>query len=245
LGGKTNVSSQRPRKAGAFSFIFYVVVSEQTTDPEEVMQSDRAMELLTRAGAFKKGHFVFTSGRHSSTYINKDSVYPYTRMTDELCKALALAFEKEKVHVVAAPEKGAIVLGQGVARWLQCWNTLSINPEILSVYADKMGEEFIFKRGYELLIPQRNVLVVEDLLTTGSSAKRTVQAVRALGGNIVGVGAMVNRGGVKAEMLEVPRLVSLVDIDQPSYPADSCPLCTKGVPIDPSMGHGKKYLESR
>ncbi len=206
------------------------------------MDERRVKELLTRAGAFGNGHFVFTTGVHSATYINKDAVFTRTRITDELCKMFALAFDKDNVEVVAAPEKGAIVLGQGVARWLEHWRTLSSRPEVLSVYADKLeGGGFIFKRGYAQHIPNKRVLVIEDQLTSGGSAKRTVEAVKTLGGIVVGVGAL-NNGGVTAEDLGVTKLVTLLSIRQQTFAPHECPLCRDGVLINTDMGHGKEFL---
>lgn len=206
------------------------------------MDEGRIKQLLERTGAFEKGHFVFTSGFHSDTYVNKDAVYPHTKVTDELCKTIALAFDNQGVEVVAAPEKGAIVIGQGVATWLERWNVNPKSSEILSVYADKQNGGFVFRRGYERMIPGRTVLVVEDLLTTGRSAKNTVEAVRHLGGIVIGVGAMVNRGGVTAEQIGVPRLVSLLANKEVTYKPDECPLCRHGTPINTNLGHGEKFL---
>lgn len=207
------------------------------------MDEVRVNQLLARAGAVISGHFVFTSGRHGDTYINKDAIFPHTHATNELCRGIALQFDGKGVEVVVAPEKGAIAMEQWVAYWLQKWNVRTGAPEILGVYAEKEGDGFVFRRGHDELVRDKKILVVEDLLTTGGSAKKTVDAVRAIGGTVIGVGALANRGGVTKEDIGVPELVALANPQLHDYAENECPLCKQGVPINTEVGHGKKFLE--
>jgi orotate phosphoribosyltransferase len=102
---------------------------------------------------------------------------------------------------------------------------------------------FVVKRGYGKLITDQNVVVVEDVLTTGRSAKATVEAVKKIEGNVVMVAAVCNRGGVTAEMLGVPYLHSAVNVNFETFDPDNCPLCKMLVPINTEFGHGKAFLE--
>lgn len=105
---------------------------------------------------------------------------------------------------------------------------------------------YVIKRGYDKLIAGKKVLVVEDILTTGGSVKKTVEAVRAIGGEVAGVAALCNRGGVTAEDIgDVPELFSLVNITLESWEASECPLCAQGVPINTSVGKGKEFLSQQ
>lgn len=103
---------------------------------------------------------------------------------------------------------------------------------------------FVIKRGYgEIVADGKKVLVVEDVLTTGASVTKTVQAVRAIGGEVVAVAALCNRGKVTAEDIgNVPELFSLFDLPLKTYEANACPLCAAGVPVDTSAGKGKAFL---
>ncbi|HUC01529.1 MAG TPA: phosphoribosyltransferase family protein [Candidatus Paceibacterota bacterium] len=203
-----------------------------------------ALEILGRLNAvLTNDHFVYTKGDHGSVYVNKDAIYPHTVETARLCRLFADRFEFDDIQVVVGPEKGGIILSQWTAHRLT--DITNIN-DVLAVYAEKDTTNdgtFIFARGYEKLIPGKRVLIVEDVLTTGGSVKAVVQAVRALGGDIRGVAAICNRGGVTAaEIGDVPELYSLVDITLDKWSAEKCPLCARDVPINTARGKGKEFL---
>lgn len=102
---------------------------------------------------------------------------------------------------------------------------------------------FFIGRGYHKDITRKRVLVVEDVLTTGGSAKRVIEEVRLLEGQVVGLGVLCNRGGITAEdVADPPKLFSLVDIELDSWDEAECPLCAQGVPINTEVGKGKDFL---
>lgn len=103
-------------------------------------------------------------------------------------------------------------------------------------------EQFTLKRGQAASVAGKTVLVVEDVLNTGGSAARTVEAVRSAGGDVVAVAALCNRGGVTAADLDVPLLVSLLDVTMDAWDEPECPMCKSGVPVNTDVGHGKQYL---
>jgi len=207
------------------------------------MTEDQVLELLEKVGAFRSGHFVFTSGRHSDSYVNKDALYTYTHDTSKLCKAMAERFADKQVNVVVGPAVGAAILSQLVAYHL----TDISGKEVYGAYADKDGQGgFILKRGYDQLIKGKNVLVVEDLTTTGGSIKKVVDVVRGLGGNVVGVIPIVNRGGVTAEAVgNPPEFLSLVTLDLESWDEAECELCAKGIPVNTDIGHGREFMAKK
>ena len=94
------------------------------------------------------------------------------------------------------------------------------------------------------MVKGKNILIVEDFTTTGESVKKTVNSVKEVGGNIVAVCVMVNRDPkrVTSEFMGAP-LSSLSVYEVPSYTAEECPLCKANVPVNTTVGHGKKYLE--
>lgn len=195
------------------------------------------LEVLREVGAVIIGsHIVDTFGKHSSAYINKDAVYPYTRKTSWLCSQVAKVFEDDGVEVVIAPAVGAVILSQWTAHHL---SNLS-GRSVFSAYADKVNNGgFIIKRGYDELIKGKRVLVVDDVINTGGSARETVAAVRTCGGLVVGVGALCNRGNSTLESLgNVPKLITLIDVKMDVWDAADCPLCKKRVPINTAVGKG-------
>jgi orotate phosphoribosyltransferase len=136
------------------------------------------------------GHFVYTSGKHGSVYVNKDAVYPHTNEASKIGKLFAEKFQHKNIDVVAAPALGGIILSQWTAHHLSKLK----KKEILGVYTEKAANGAqIFTRGYDKLVKGKNVLVIEDLTTTGGSVRKVVEVVKATGGKVVGIGVMINR----------------------------------------------------
>lgn len=203
-----------------------------------------AMAILEQCGAILRGgHFVYTSGRHGSAYVNKDAVYPHTLAVEDLCSHVAFEFRHHGVEAVVGPAIGGTILSQWMARCLM-YETRSIR-EVLALYAEKSPVgTFALRRGYDRLVAGRRVLVVEDVVTTGGSVRGVVEAVKAAGGIVAGVACLVNRGGVTAEQVGSPGpLVSLVDLPLESWDAGECPLCRAGVPVDVEVGKGREFVE--
>jgi len=211
------------------------------------MTEDEVLEILQKVGAFRSGHFVFVSGMHADTYVNKNAMYPYTREMSKLCRGIAEMFKGKNIDAVVGPETGGIILAQWTAYHLSEIE----GREVWGVYADKdrsKGEsgdalQFVIKRGYNDLIKGKRVLVVEDLVTTGSSLRKVVEAARVAGAEVVGAVAFVNRGGVTKEMVgNPPEFVSLLTVDLEQWPEADCELCATGIPVNTDVGHGKDFL---
>jgi len=205
------------------------------------MDQREALNILHGAKAIiTETHVVLTSsGRHTGWYLNKDALYTHTEMTSELCRAIAEQFADNKPEVVIAPALGGIILSQWTAYHL----TKMLGYEVLAVYAEKDEGLFVIRRGYDALIADKRILVVEDTLTTGASAKKVIGATRAQKGNVIGLGVICNRGKITARHVGgVPRLVSLTTINIDTWMEEECPLCEQNVPINTEIGHGDEFL---
>jgi orotate phosphoribosyltransferase len=145
----------------------------------------------------------------------------------------------DNVQVVIAPAIGGVILMTWTARHL----SELTDREVLGVYAEKDGDGFVIKRGYDKIVAGKNVLVVEDLLTTGGSVKKVIEATRALGGNIVGLAVLCNRGGITAQDVGgVPKLFALTNVKLDAWDEADCPLCAQGVSINTDVGKGREFL---
>ncbi len=206
--------------------------------------SDDVIQLLKKTKAIIiDSHFVGTSGRHMSVYINKDALYPHTKETSQIGKLFAEKYKDQDVDVVAAPALGGIIL----STWTAFHLSQLKEKEILGIYTEKTTDKNqIFTRGYDKLVKGKNVLVIEDLTTTGGSVKKVVDSVRTAGGNVIGACVMVNKDSnlVTSETIGAP-FSSLAVLETASYEEKDCPLCKKGIPINTTVGHGKKYLEEK
>ncbi|KKU86195.1 MAG: Orotate phosphoribosyltransferase [Parcubacteria group bacterium GW2011_GWA2_47_9] len=130
------------------------------------MQEQEVLQILGKVGAvITNSHIVYASGKHGEAYVNKDAVYPHTKETSRLCRAIAEQFADDGVETVVAPAIGGVILSQWTAYHL----SEITEREVFGVYAEKAegGDAFVIKRGYDKVVAGKNVLVVEDVLTTG------------------------------------------------------------------------------
>lgn len=209
-----------------------------------VMQNE-VISMLKLAGAvITDDHFIYTSGKHGSVYINKDALYPHTKLTSRIGELFAETNKSFPIDVVVGPAIGGIILSQ----WTAFHLSRQRNSEILGVYTEKDAEnnQIFSRRGYDKFMPGKNILIVEDLTTTGGSIKKVVKSVRNAGGNIVSVCVMVNRDPhkVNADTIDAP-FSSLTVLKAEAWDENACVLCKNNKPINQRIGHGKKYLEQK
>jgi orotate phosphoribosyltransferase len=209
------------------------------------MNDPAVLQLFADVGAIvSDSHFVYSSGRHSSVYINKDALYLHTQTISKLCQLMAFPYNNaDEIDVVVGPVLGGIVLSQWVAHHL---NARRSSGETLAVYAEKDGDGadkiFSFHRGYDKYITGKNILVVEDILTTGGSARQVIELVRRHGGNVIGLSALCNRGKVQpADVGNVP-IQTLVTVTLETFTEEECPFCQQRVPINTELGKGRAFV---
>lgn len=211
---------------------------------EEEIQMTEAeiLRIFTQAKAITvNGHFVYTGGEHANTYVNKDAIYARTKLVSMLCIELAGRFIDDDIDVVVGPAIGGVILSQWTAYHLSALS----GREVCAVYAEKYNDEFVIRRNYPTLVKGRRVLVVEDIINSGFSAFKTIDAVRNIEGKVVGLGALCTYGRVTREQLGSPRFTALINLpeiqpDVHMWEADECPLCKAGVQLNTNVGHGGK-----
>jgi len=182
------------------------------------MTRDELLDLYRKSGALLEGHFRLTSGLHSPGYLQSALVLQHPQHAEVLGRALGDRVRDLRPTVVLSPALGGVVIGQEVARALG----------VRAIFVERQDGALTLRRGFVIADNDR-VLVVEDVLTTGGSTRETMQVARASGGHVVGAASMVDRSGGKID-LGVP-LVSLLDVDLPTFEPDTCPLCAQGLPV--------------
>ena len=180
--------------------------------------TDNVEEIFQKAGALLKGHFLLTSGLHSPVYWEKFQVLQFPNYTEPLCQMIANHFRKQGIQVVAGPTTGGIILAFEVAKQLG----------VRGIFAEKEGDERAFRRGFNI-DPGERVLIVDDILTTGSSIREVMAAVNKLGGKIIGIGVLVDRSEQKLDF-GVP-LFSCHRAATTTYKPEDCPLCAAKIPL--------------
>lgn len=187
-------------------------------------------------------HFVLKSGKHSDRYINPDNILPYPSVLDPIVRMMAEPFVDETNMYLACigPDFGGNYLARDVARHLSVLSGINVPWIATKKQADG---SFIIEpdRGFELRLGVADVLVVEDLLTTGGSVKRMMEAIARQGVDIIGATVAINRGGVTAQDLGVPKLFAAENIDIETDSPGSCRWCAMERPIVEDIGHGADY----
>jgi len=182
--------------------------------------TDDATRLLREAGAILEGHFQYTSGRHGALYVEKFRLLERPRATTELCRRIADRFREAKVGVVAGPTTGGAIVAFETARQLEA--------KAFFAERDADGEGRTFARGFTFA-PGERTLVVDDVLTTGGSLRETLSAVRAAGGEPVGVAVIVDRTGGQTDF-SLP-FYGCLTLEIETYPPEDCPLCARRAPL--------------
>lgn len=179
------------------------------------MTSINFIELFEKTGALLNGHFLLTSGRHSSQYFQCAKVLQYPDYTKLLCSEIADFFKEDKIDTVICPAIGGIVVGQEVARLL--------NKR--SIFAEREDKNLTLRRGFEIK-PGEKILVCEDVVTTGGSVFEVIDIVKNMGGEVTGVGFIVDRSNGKVNFGVKQK--STIAIEVVSYSPEECPLCKQG-----------------
>lgn len=179
-----------------------------------------AADLLAERGALLRGHFQLASGRHADTYIEKFRILQWPDLTGELCRRIAAHFRDAGANMVVGPTTGGVILSYETARHLGLPSLIAERKD------DGTGREF--KRGFEIG-PGDRALVVDDVLTTGGSVRDVIDAVRARGAEVVGVGMLVDRTAGAVDF-GVPFFACLT-LQVASWAPADCALCRDGVPL--------------
>jgi len=185
------------------------------------MEAKDVLLLLKECEALLEGHFELSSGKRSDRYVQCALALQHPARAGVLGVALGEKFHEERVDVVIGPAMGGIIIGHEVARFLgaRC------------LFTERKDGEMTLRRGFTLE-PDEKVLVVEDVVTTGGSAKEVVTLLKRLGAEVVGVGSIVDRTG-GGNPFDVP-FRSLVQVQAQVWTADEDPLARQGsLPVKP------------
>ncbi len=182
------------------------------------------------ADALLEGHFKLSSGNHSQFYLQSAKVLEDPKVAKTLADALAKQIKESglKVDTVCAPALGGLIAGFALATAL----------DVRSIFAERVDGVMNIRRGFEVKEGER-VLMCEDIITTGGSAMEAAHVVESLGGKIIGVAALANRGFCKRENANIstkdncklPQNIpffALEDFTFEMYAPDACPLCKDG-----------------
>ena len=183
-----------------------------------MLTREQAVEIFTKSKALLNGHFRLTSGKHSSQYMQCAQVLQYPEYAAQLCSDLAERFSGTKVDLVIGPALGGIVAAYEVGRAVG----------VRTIFTERENGVMALRRGF-VIEPGERVLVVEDVVTTGGSVKEVINVVREKGGEVVGVGVLVDRSNGRIDF--GVRSEAVLQMEIKSYEPEECPLCKEGLPL--------------
>jgi len=178
------------------------------------MTQDEILNEFKAADAILSGHFVLTSGLHSNTYLQCARVLMDAKRAERLCAVLGRLVRaqiSEQIDMVVSPAMGGVVVGYEMGRQLG----------VPAIFCERVDSMFSLRRGFTIE-PGSNILIVEDVVTTGKSSMETVECVKQYGAKAVGIASLIDRRGEADRALTLP-LVALMKLTIPTYSGDSLP----------------------
>lgn len=218
------------------------------------MSSEEVRTVFENAGCIvRDGHFVYASGRHGDTYLNKDIVLSDPRRAQRFGESIAIGIEDtpfdRPIEVVVGAANSGIGMSHVTANHL--WTP---SQPVISIYADRgdreRGEDpkqFYLRRGFDQVVRGRAVAISEDIFNQGTNTLRLIQLIEAAGGEVMVVGVIWNRGSLRViarpGRASIP-ICALREEELPAVLKHDCLQCAHGIPIN-ALGHGSQFLMKR
>ena len=182
------------------------------------MVKTEIIKIFKETEALLEGHFILTSGKHSPSYFQCAKLLQYPGYLSKFANLIAQNFHGTNIDAVISPAIGGIVLGTEVGRIL----------DVKTIFAERKNGHMCIRRGFEVHEDQ-NILVIEDVITTGGSVQEVINEVKKMGGAISGVGVLVDRsnGSVKLHQNQF----SIIELQAVSYHPDNVPDSLKKIPV--------------
>jgi|TARA_R100000093_G_scaffold65922_1_gene36992 orotate phosphoribosyltransferase len=177
------------------------------------MTQDEVLDIFRSCDALLEGHFILSSGLRSPVFLQKNRVFMFADKAEKLCRALAEKIRAEgfgDVSQIVSPAVGGIIPGYETSRHLG----------VPAIFTERVNGVFELRRSFSVE-PGEKVIIVEDIVSTGLSIRECIEAIKALGADVIAAACIVDRSGGEADV-GVP-LVSLTQYKVPAYSPDNLP----------------------
>jgi orotate phosphoribosyltransferase len=181
----------------------------------------KSLNILKKTDALLEGHFVLSSGLHSSKYIQCAKLLSFPYLAEKICKSLANKIKKnfKKIDLILAPAMGGVIIGYEIGKILK--------KE--TIFCERVNGKFTLRRGFSIKKGAR-VLIIEDVITTGKSSLECVKLIKKSNAKLVGFASIIDRSTKKSLKIK-NKIVSHLKIDVPSYKLKNIPKSLKSIPI--------------
>ena len=186
-----------------------------------MLSHKKSLNILKKTDALLEGHFVLSSGLHSSKYIQCAKLLSYPSQASKICKSLANKIKKEfkKIDLILAPAIGGIVIGYEIGRLLK--------KE--TIFCERVNGKFVLRRGFKIKKGSK-VLIIEDVITTGKSSMECAQIIKRSKAYLVGFASIIDRSTKKSLRIK-KKIISHLKINVPTFKSNKLPKILKSIPI--------------
>ena len=186
-----------------------------------MLSHKKSLDILKKTNALLEGHFVLSSGLHSSKYIQCAKLLSYPSKAEKICKSLSYKIKKKfkKIDLILAPAVGGIIIGYEIGKLLK--------KE--TIFCERVKGKFTLRRGFKIK-KKSKVLIIEDVITTGKSSMECVKLIKKANASLVGFASIIDRSTKKSLKIK-KNIVSHLKIDVPTFKANELPKDLKSIPI--------------
>ena len=186
-----------------------------------MLSHKKSLNILKKTNALLEGHFILSSGLHSSKYIQCAKLLSFPNLAEKICKSLANQIKKKykKIDLILAPAMGGIIIGYEIGRLLK--------KE--TIFCERVKGKFTLRRGFNIKKGAK-VLIIEDVITTGKSSLECVKLIKKANAKLLGFASIIDRSTKKSLKIKT-KIVSHLKIDVPVYSQKKLPKTLKSVPI--------------
>ena len=186
-----------------------------------MLSHKKSLNILKKTNALLDGHFVLSSGLHSSKYIQCAKLLSFPKKAESICKSLANKIKKnfKKIDLILAPAMGGIIIGYEIGRLLK----------IETIFCERVKGKFTLRRGF-VIKKGSKVLIVEDVITTGKSSIESAKLIKKAKASLVGFASIIDRSSIKSLKIN-KKIVSHLKIDVPTFKPNQLPKELKSIPI--------------
>ena len=186
-----------------------------------MLSHKKSLDILKKTNALLEGHFILSSGLHSTKYIQCAKLLSFPNIAKPICIAFAKKIKKKfkKIDIILAPAMGGVVIGYEIGRLLK--------KE--TIFCERVNGKFKLRRGFEIR-KNKKVLIVEDVITTGKSSLECVKIINKSKAKLLGFACLIDRSNKKT--LKIKRkIISHLKINVPIFKKKNIPIYLKSIPI--------------
>ena len=190
-----------------------------------------SLAVLKKTKALLEGHFILSSGLHSSRYVQCAKLLSYPNKSKKFCKSLSQKIRKniKKIDLILSPAMGGIIIGYEIGRLL--------NKE--TIFCERVNGKFKLRRGF-LIKKNSRVLIVEDVITTGKSSLECSKLIFKAKAKLLGFACLIDRSNKKELKIKNKKIISQIKLDVPTYKKNKLPNSLKKIKI---LKPGSRFLK--